>query len=423
MVIMILRNISSALLLCVFLTLPLGMDLVRYSMGYWGISVLFMYLIILLTVLFSKTKVSLWAEFGFLKKPFDIRFILMAFWLLHLLSKLWANDLSLANSNLETKLSFLIMPIFFTLTYIDKDWRKAMFLAFVVGNVLACFYCLYDAYGMFQENGKVSEFIMKQFSELLHPSYFGMYLILSMMLAGNFILQKEFASKLVNALLGLSFLLFTVCVLLLQSKNAIVALFFIPLMLVVWYVVKKGKWEKGLAALIGILLIVGTAFYVTPNLQKRFANVYNSFTQKTIKADSKESTDARLIAWSAATTLIEKRLALGYGAGQEKDNLVRIYKENGNTEAEKIRLDAHSQYLQTGIALGLLGMVPLLFMFIRLIYQGYEKRNGLIILFSFLVFFSCLTESMFERQAGVLFFVFFALLLSGMPQNGTKEPA
>ncbi|NND77450.1 MAG: O-antigen ligase family protein [Flavobacteriales bacterium] len=422
MAIITLRNISNFLLLCVFLAMPLGMDLVRWAMLFWGIAVLLMYLVILTTFFIDKSKVSIWADFHFVKNSLDIRFAFIIFWILYWVSGFWAEDQALAGRSIETKLTFLIIPIFFTLSYITVKWRKAIFLAFILGNLIAMVYCLNDSWSMYQENGKVNEFIMKQFSDLLHPSYFGMYLVMCTMLCGNFILDKEITWKFAKPLLFLCIFIFMVGIFLIQSKNAILAFFFIPVMLIVWYVVKNGNWKKGLIALISILVVVGVSFYVTPNLQKRFANAYDGFTKKTVKADSKESTDARLISWSAAVELIKEKPLLGFGAGQEKTNLVRIYERNGNSAASELRLDAHSQPLQSSISIGIVGLLALLYLFILLIYTGYVRRNGMIILFAFLVFFSCLTESMFERQAGVLFFVFFALLLSGMPKIGTKEP-
>ena len=399
----------------VFATLPLPQSLARYFIAAWGLSVLIGYA-------FRYKEFSTYADLSYFIKPGDIRFLMIAYWLICAISALWAVDKTLVSIRLEIKLMFLLAPIFFSLTHFSVKWIKRMLLAFIIGNLAALAFNLGSSIASFQESEKVSEFIMKQFSEWVHPSYWGMYLVFAIMICAYFIIWKSIkGSRNIGLFMSIS-AFFATAVLLVQSKNAILAMFFIPVVLIIWFIVRNGKWKKGISVLIILLISVGLSFYLTPNLQKRFANVYDSLTDTTIQVDSKESTDSRIVAWNASLELIKKNPWLGYGIGQEKDNLVQIYEREGMSEAVRMRLDAHSQFLFSWISSGLVGFLSLLSMFISLIYHGYKKRSGLIILFSFLVFFSCLTESMFEAQSGVLFFVFFALLLRSMP-DGRKQSA
>jgi len=399
----------------VFACIPFGGKFAPYISGLWGLS--------LLIVSFIKPKeLNFKRDFAFLIKPFDIKFLLVLFWLIYAISGIWAEDKSLISSRLEIKLVFLLAPFFFALAKLNVKWIKRILLAFIFGNLAAVALNFGDSLNSYLNSKKVSEFIMQQFSELVHPSYWGMYLVFCIMICGYFIVWKSIKEKRNLVLLYALMLVFFLSICMVQSKSALVAIFFIPLVLIFWIVIKKGKWKQGLSALIVLLFTVGLSFYLTPNLQLRFANVYNGITQKTIATDSKESTNARLAAWKASSQLIKEKPIMGYGVGQEKNNLVMKYVKMDYQNAAQQQLDSHSQFLYSWISAGLLGLFSLFSLFVALIYHGYKKKNGLIILFSFLVFFSCLTESMFEAQSGVLFFVFFTLLLSSMP-DGRKQSA
>jgi O-antigen ligase len=76
-----------------------------------------------------------------------------------------------------------------------------------------------------------------------------------------------------------------------------------------------------------------------------------------------------------------------------------------------MRLNAHNQFLQTYIALGILGALLLIFM---LVLPGWLAiRRIHFIYFSFLAVFTfnTLVESMLEVQAGVIYYAFFNALL------------
>lgn len=79
----------------------------------------------------------------------------------------------------------------------------------------------------------------------------------------------------------------------------------------------------------------------------------------------------------------------------------------------KHELNAHNQFSDTIIAVGVLGLLLLLGFFFAPIYLWIKTKTFDIILFSmlFIIAFNCLFESVFERQMGIMFFVFFYFLL------------
>lgn len=81
--------------------------------------------------------------------------------------------------------------------------------------------------------------------------------------------------------------------------------------------------------------------------------------------------------------------------------------------AIKSECNAHNQYSDTIIAVGIIGLILLLGFFAVPIYLWIKNKTFDIVLSSllFIIAFNCLFESVFERQMGIMFFVFFYLLL------------
>ena len=79
----------------------------------------------------------------------------------------------------------------------------------------------------------------------------------------------------------------------------------------------------------------------------------------------------------------------------------------------KYEMNAHNQFSDTIIAVGIIGLLLLLGMFFVPIYLWIKYRKFDIIFFSliFIFAFNSLFESVFERQMGIMFFTFFYFLL------------
>ena len=64
----------------------------------------------------------------------------------------------------------------------------------------------------------------------------------------------------------------------------------------------------------------------------------------------------------AQTHLIAEKPLFGYGTSDEKEVLLEAYEQEGFYHFAKKKLNAHNQYLQTGIAVGVVGMLVLMLM-------------------------------------------------------------
>ena len=73
----------------------------------------------------------------------------------------------------------------------------------------------------------------------------------------------------------------------------------------------------------------------------------------------------------------------------------------------------HNQYLQTFAAIGLFGILALVYLLVVPFIKAIIRLDYLNVIFLFIICSSLLTESMLERQAGVSFIIFFYTLLVG----------
>jgi len=78
-------------------------------------------------------------------------------------------------------------------------------------------------------------------------------------------------------------------------------------------------------------------------------------------------------------------------------------------------LNFHNQYLQSWAQVGIVGFLLLLYAVIGPLFT--KNQHPLFLIFIGLTLVGLLTESMFERQSGVLFFAFMYPLLLGLRKD------
>ncbi len=103
----------------------------------------------------------------------------------------------------------------------------------------------------------------------------------------------------------------------------------------------------------------------------------------------------------------------GTGLGDVQNDLDACYRSHGFNSL--VDMNAHNQYFQYVLGTGLMGLILYLTFMIFFIRKAAGSKNylllGLLILFSL----CCLTESLLERQHGVMFFSFFSSMLYFYP--------
>ncbi len=111
--------------------------------------------------------------------------------------------------------------------------------------------------------------------------------------------------------------------------------------------------------------------------------------------------------WKAALGIIKDNLWLGVGTGNVRIAFAAQYNKMNSTLDEKSRLRSHNQYLEIGVAFGIIGVIWFIF---NLLYPAF--KTGKIYTYSYFIFWiilmiAMLTEDTLETQAGATFYTFF----------------
>ena len=239
----------------------------------------------------------------------------------------------------------------------------------------------------------------------LHPTYISMYLLLAIFfLAGEEIGERKLGLvKMIAILVMIGF------VGLLASRIAVLA--FVATALY-WMVsdAMTGKIKRVVYFFFGALAF-GTLVWFNPVARFRVVEEPLS-TPISIDKNTTEwnSVNYRLLEWRGAWSIICKNPILGVGTGDGNQTLKKFY-SNYNASTTSVDYDAHNQYLQTWLETGLFGLAFLLLCLFLPWVRSISQTTDI----SFIIIFSsmCLTESVLNRQKGIIFFsFFFALLLS-----------
>jgi O-antigen ligase len=130
-----------------------------------------------------------------------------------------------------------------------------------------------------------------------------------------------------------------------------------------------------------------------------------------------------MVIWKSAVEIIRENLLLGVGTGDVKDALLQRYKKNNLTKILSMRLNAHNQYLQTFVTIGISGFLVLVIMLLAPAISALRKADFIYFIFLAIIGINILVESMFEVQAGVIFYaVFNAILFSSNQSDPAHHP-
>src|SRR5690606_32686934 len=150
---------------------------------------------------------------------------------------------------------------------------------------------------------------------------------------------------------------------------------------------------------INILLIFG--FTQTGFAQKRIQQVFGYTYANGYKHEDGKK---KLLQWSSAIGANDN-IVFGNGMGDAKTSILNEYEERGYSYYLKNNYNAHNQYLELYVGLGLLGLFSLLL----ILRQGFILVNkgsfGLYKILFLILPIAFLTESYLERHHGLVIFV------------------
>ncbi len=338
---------------------------------------------------------------------------------------LYSEETVTAERILVLKVPFGAWAILLGTSGLKKDSISAkVSTLFIYALMVACLLALLQACWHSLTGSAISNFesfkLLRYFN--VPPHYFGMYLNFAYgMLLLWFVRQRYLFKRAWISVLGLAIILVMIILLAVRIQFIVFLMVNLTVVAISWKQWQKTRnWQ--LIAMPVLALLLGLA--ILPGPRNRIMDSFNELVSFREMVNNKQ-TNPRKFLWRDGMKVIRQHLIFGTGTGAEDAALHQYLSEeqavfwNGQdtyTLAET-NYNYHNAYLQHWASNGIVGLVLLLLLFYLPFYKA--KPDAEAIVFLLVCGISFLTESMLQRQAGVLFFSFFYGVFFIIPQENS----
>ncbi|WP_299315641.1 O-antigen ligase family protein [uncultured Aquimarina sp.] len=331
-------------------------------------------------------------------------------------------------------IGFVVFPLIFSsVKFSDKKYTNIL-IVFVVGCLLYNFYLWF---GFFEYDIKlfINSFFRKgillRFNEFIsdqdkdnHPTYFSLFLILNFFTSIYIIIKNKSKPKII-VIFSFVIIFITLFLFSLTAKMPIASAMLIMVVMPLIYFIKNFKKKAFVIYLSSILMviIIGAGFLKdVPNRAVQEAyNYYNYFLGNELKPFYSykefsvnydtfwwEKTN-RIVIWKNSFELMKRSPIIGFGTGDVQDKLTEVYKENKELWRMQF-FNSHNQYIDYQLRYGVLGVGLLFYMLYFYFRRAIVNSDYLYVSFIILVSLCLLTENLFQRHWGIIYFAFFNAL-------------
>lgn len=312
------------------------------------------------------------------------------------------------------KLSFLAYPLMFGVLqegFIGKKqiiWILNGFIIITTSSVL--FSLAHAAYEYWFHQDTLA-FFYARLSFLIHPSYYALYVNFALIAVLCRLFKiSDHEKGVIYIAYWILIPVYIVFLILLESKAGLLGLISV-MFLSFMHLIFNERNIKHLIKLVGLSFVtVLLTLFLLPQTTERVNQVVESMDKKE-DASQHSATAARIYLWKAAYHSILEKPIFGYSTGDVKEELLRQYEIQQNSRALEMNYNSHNQYLQTTVATGVLGLLSLLLLVGFPMIFSFKRKILFYFLLGFLMAINLVVESMFERQAGVMFYAFFNALV------------
>ena len=346
-------------------------------------------------------------------------------YVLYLIGLLYTSNFQYAGFDLEVKLSLIIFPLIFStadLGFLSPRHLRIMMQVYIAGCVAGSLLLFGHAIALWWD-GVPGAFYYMKLSWYFHSAYFAMYLnfaiafiIIELLSRSSSRLSSPSSSRpsltffLTHFLTYLIILAwFFIFIFLLSSKMGLICMVLIAMLASAELILKQKKVFLGLGIIIIFLMCVRAGIHIFSGTSARI--IQSTETLGGAAPETSKSTSDRIAIWKISLEIIKSHPLFGVGTGDVKDELVAKYKEENVEEALELKLNAHNQYLQTFVTLGIPGLLALLLMLVLPMFTAFRSKHYLYFVFILLFALNIAVESMFETQAGVVWYAFFNVVL------------
>ena len=398
--------------------------------------------------------------FSRLKKAVQTPWVLLfvIFYTLHLLSVTYSTNISEANRDLLLKLPLIIIPVVLSSITLSKSQKKRLYSTWIAATIMAACLLIGQAYINYTDTGHTRFWFYSALVGGKHPAYFSMYCITAIILFFQGKFKKWHALPLLFLLL---------MVFLLSSRMQILVL----LAIAVAKACQEFTQNKKTRPMVVVVFIGFMSLFLSENMRSKFRlNTAQKEIGQLFSQDFKSSTRGAI--WDLGLQTIQGSPWIGHGNGDEFDVLnqaiqskVQLKESDVFTLANQTMQDTsimtslyntaerrgwdksdlhfryakwklikdsdspynkfykhyynyHNQFLQSWATAGVLCLLVLLGIFFIFGKIGFQDKNFALSAIVFLITMSFMSESMLERQYGV---IYFALILPLMTLGSHKS--
>lgn len=341
--------------------------------------------------------------------------------LIYIIGMIGAEHLQSAKFDVVQKISVAFLAFLMLAGGIN---RKALYKpsakAFIWANLAALVACFGLSFQTFLQHGDWHAFYYVNLSHFMHTGYFSMYLAFCIaMLLIDFGTDQALFNRTFSAFL---IIFFSLGIYLLASKSGIITLTVIILAFALRWVHHHVKSFQ-MRGLIGFIALIFSLILVfLPGPVNRLNTIVKDIRTYRAKDDhAVDTAGQRILIWQSAWAVIQDNFWFGTGLGNDNDALHAEYERRGYNFLLEKKLNAHNQFLQTFLALGVGAFLYFIVYMSLPIFYGIKNRDFLLLLFGLIILINSLTESILNRQAGIVFWTIWGTLLFTFHQQ--KEQA
>lgn len=341
----------------------------------------------------------------------------------HLFSFFFSTNSAEALFNLEKKLFFAIFPIvalFAGISITKLDFVKIL-RGFAYSTILVGLCCLAFAIPTAIQSHSLEPLIYHQLLSpfKLHAVYYGMYLLLSFSIITSEILERR--SFKINSIIfyTTTLILIMILTILISSRIILVALVGVILLNGYYLIVKLNKIKTGLIIIIGLMAILCFGIMQIPFLENRITELFYTSFNFNPEQNNANGITLRSVKWACSLQGLMEHPLTGVGIGNMQDYLQDCYAKN-NFWGQVFHYNSHNQFIQFGLGTGLIGIILYSLILALGMKFSYQLKSIIALSFYTIVLLCSITESILERQQGVIFFVFFLVLLLYLPKSNNS---
>lgn len=380
-------------------------------------------------LLFSFFYTKLQLKWQLLKeRPFIL--LMIAYYLLHVISLLWSTDKQEAAAQLAIRLPVFILPLAVGTLLIEEELKDRLLLGIVLVTTILAVISLGLSFSQYSQTGNSGYLYNDSLTVHFRLQSIYMAMLVNLVITGIFyLLHRKTLVQPLQGLLYLSLIILFTYHFLLASRSAMLLLYGGLFVYAFYSIIQKRKYLEGATLVLGLLIGTFMLFKFFPKTVQRFKELaYTNFTFESKAAESHydmklDSTqwngaNTRLALWQCGWELVQKNMLTGVGVGDRVSEMNKIYAARNFTMAIQTKKNVHNSYLDAWLTFGLAGFVLFVFAF-ALLPLLYTLRSGnvydLFIVTVFIV--SMLFEVYLGRSFGCMLVGFFYSLVAVEKRN------